>query len=154
MLEQIESLSLIISIIAITLTVVAMMVAYMFFTSTRQVTQLRLEQQQLTSELNTAFDVIKKLEQSVKSSRVAHDAQQAQLQEYLDLLATNNEQIQSIQIHAQEIDERDPQIKLYSKASTLLAEGANIDDIMAACDLDRAEVELLKNLHASNKNSS
>lgn len=150
MLELIESLSPIVAMIAITLTVVAIIVAVMFFASKRQVTQLHLEQRQLTSELNTAFDVIKKLEQSVKSSRVAHDAQQVQLQECLNLLASNSEQIQSIQAHAQEIDERDPQIKLYSKASILLAEGANIDDIMAACDLDRAEVELLKNLHASN----
>ena len=94
--------------------------------------------------------MIKKLEQSTKSTRVAHDALQLQLQECVDMLVINSEQIQSIQAHTQEIDQRDPQIKLYAKASTLLAEGANIDDIMAACDLDRAEVELLKNLHTNN----
>jgi uncharacterized protein HemX len=148
MLELIESLSPIVAMIAITLTVVAVVVAKMLFASKHQVTQLQLEQQQITSELNTAFDVIKSLEQAVKSLRIAHDAQQ--LQEHVELLAANNEQIQSIQAHAQEMDERDPQIKLYAKASTLLADGANINDIMAACDLDRAEVELLKNLHANN----
>jgi uncharacterized protein HemX len=150
MLELIESLSPIVAMIAITLTVVAVVVAKMLFASKHQVTQLQLEQQQITSELNTAFDVIKSLEQAVKSLRIAHDAQQLQLQEHVELLAANNEQIQSIQAHAQEMDERDPQIKLYAKASTLLADGANINDIMAACDLDRAEVELLKNLHANN----
>ncbi|MDC1347344.1 MAG: DUF2802 domain-containing protein [Glaciecola sp.] len=150
MLELIESVSLVVAMIAITLTVVAIVVAKIFFASKHEVKQVRLEQQQITSELNTAFDVIKKLEQSTKSTRVAHDALQLQLQECVDMLTVNSEQIQSIQAHTQEIDQRDPQIKLYAKASTLLAEGANIDDIMAACDLDRAEVELLKNLHTNN----
>lgn len=150
MLELIESVSLVVAMIAITLTVVAIVVAKIFFASKDEVKQVRLEQQQITSELNTAFDVIKKLEQSTKSTRVAHDALQLQLQECVDMLAVNSEKIQSIQAHTQEIDQRDPQIKLYAKASTLLAEGANIDDIMAACDLDRAEVELLKNLHTNN----
>lgn len=150
MLELIESVSLVVAMIAITLTVVAIVVAKIFFASKDEVKQVRLEQQQITSELNTAFDVIKKLEQSTKSTRVAHDALQLQLQECVDMLTVNSEQIQSIQAHTQEIDQRDPQIKLYAKASTLLAEGANIDDIMAACDLDRAEVELLKNLHTNN----
>lgn len=150
MLELIESVSLVVAMIAITLTVVAIVVAKIFFASKHEVKQVRLEQQQITSELNTAFDVIKKLEQSSKSTRVAHDALQLQLQECVDMLTVNSEQIQSIQAHTQEIDQRDPQIKLYAKASTLLAEGANIDDIMAACDLDRAEVELLKNLHTNN----
>jgi septal ring factor EnvC (AmiA/AmiB activator) len=150
MLESIESVSPVVAMIAITLTVVAIVVAKIFFASKDEVKQVRLEQQQITSELNTAFDVIKKLEQSTKSTRVAHDALQLQLQECVDMLAVNSEKIQSIQSHTQEIDQRDPQIKLYAKASTLLAEGANIDDIMAACDLDRAEVELLKNLHTNN----
>lgn len=150
MLESLESVSPVVTMIAITLTVVAIVVAKIFFASKYEVKQVRLEQQQITSELNTAFDVIKKLEQSTKSTRVAHDALQLQLQECVDMLAVNSEKIQSIQAHTQEIDQRDPQIKLYAKASTLLAEGANIDDIMAACDLDRAEVELLKNLHTNN----
>ena len=150
MLELIESVSSVVAMIAITLTVVAIVVAKIFFASKHEVKQVQLEQQQITSELNTAFDVIKKLEQSTKSTRVAHDALQLQLQECVDMLVINSEQIQSIQAHTQEIDQRDPQIKLYAKASTLLAEGANIDDIMAACDLDRAEVELLKNLHTNN----
>lgn len=150
MLESLESVSPVVAMIAITLTVVAIVVAKIFFASKDEVKQVRLEQQQITSELNTAFDVIKKLEQSTKSTRVAHDALQLQLQECVDMLAVNSEKIQSIQAHTQEIDQRDPQIKLYAKASTLLAEGANIDDIMAACDLDRAEVELLKNLHTNN----
>lgn len=150
MLESLESVSPVVTMIAITLTVVAIVVAKIFIASKDEVKQVRLEQQQITSELNTAFDVIKKLEQSTKSTRVAHDALQLQLQECVDMLAVNSEKIQSIQAHTQEIDQRDPQIKLYAKASTLLAEGANIDDIMAACDLDRAEVELLKNLHTNN----
>ena len=62
MLELIESLSPIVAMIAITLTVVAVVVAKMLFASKHQVTQLQLEQQQITSELNTAFDVIKSLD--------------------------------------------------------------------------------------------
>lgn len=151
MLESIETLSPIVALIAITLTLVAIVVAKILFASKHEVTQLKLEQHQLSSELNTAFDVIKRLEQSNKSARVAHDSLQLQVQECVALLATNSEQIQTIQAHTQELDERDPQIKLHAKASTLLADGANIDDIMAACDLDRAEVELLKNLHTSSQ---
>lgn len=76
MLESIETLSPIVALIAITLTLVAIVVAKILFASKHEVTQLKLEQHQLSSELNTAFDVIKRLEQSNKSARVAHDSLQ------------------------------------------------------------------------------
>lgn len=90
MVELIESVSPVVAMMAITLTVVAIVVAKIFFATKHEVKQVRLEQQQITSELNTAFDVIKKLEQSTKSARVAHDALQLQLQECVDMLASNS----------------------------------------------------------------
>lgn len=148
MLEAFDAYASYIAIIAVTLVVVAIVLGQLLFATKQSVAQLRLEQQQLSSELNTAFGVIKKLEQSAKSSRVAHDALQLQVQELNDALIDSSAQIESIKVHTEEIEQRDPQVKLYAKASALVADGASIDDIMSACDLDRAEVELLKNIHS------
>lgn len=43
-------------------------------------------------------------------------------------------------------EEDDPQIRMYKKATELAAKGLSVDEIMDACQLPRAEVEVLKGL--------
>ena len=42
-----------------------------------------------------------------------------------------------------EISQQDPAAKMYAKAHSLVASGASIEEIMDACDLPKAEVEVL-----------
>lgn len=47
----------------------------------------------------------------------------------------------------QELALKDPQGKLYSRATRMVQLGADIDEIMAECEMPRAEAELLISLH-------
>ena len=47
----------------------------------------------------------------------------------------------------QELALKDPQGKLYSRATRMVQLGAEIDEIMAECEMPRAEAELLITLH-------
>lgn len=59
----------------------------------------------------------------------------------------NEQQILSQKVAA--LGEQDPQIKLYAKAAKLIAEGADIEEIITACDLPRAELEILQSMQGS-----
>jgi hypothetical protein len=48
------------------------------------------------------------------------------------------------------LEEQDPALKMYSKASKLVEQGTAMDDIIEASGLPRAEVEVLISLHARN----
>ncbi|MGO4998536.1 DUF2802 domain-containing protein [Oceanisphaera sp. W20_SRM_FM3] len=47
----------------------------------------------------------------------------------------------------QELALKDPQGKLYSRATRMVQLGADIDEIMAECEMPRAEAELMITLH-------
>ncbi|MCC4263155.1 DUF2802 domain-containing protein [Oceanimonas baumannii] len=47
----------------------------------------------------------------------------------------------------QELALKDPQSKLYSRAARMVQLGADVEEIMAECDMPRAEAELLLSLH-------
>lgn len=57
------------------------------------------------------------------------------------------QQLQHTSRKQQELADRDPEARLYNKASKLVAEGATVEEIMSECELPRAEAELLMNLH-------
>ena len=60
-------------------------------------------------------------------------------------------EIQRLQAKQQDLDERDPEAKMYRKAGKLVESGASVEEIMQACELPRAEAELLISLHNSGK---
>lgn len=66
--------------------------------------------------------------------------------------------------HIQELDEKqtdienqlrelklqDPSLRLYQRAADLVKQGASIDEIIEACDIPRAEAEMLVMVHKQN----
>ena len=66
--------------------------------------------------------------------------------------------------HLQELDEKqtdienqlrelklqDPSLRLYQRAADLVKQGASIDEIIEACDIPRAEAEMLVMVHKQN----
>ncbi len=51
----------------------------------------------------------------------------------------------------QDIVTMDPENKLYSRAVKMVELGAGLDELIAECELPKAEAELLLNLHARKK---
>ncbi|GLP94949.1 DUF2802 domain-containing protein [Paraferrimonas sedimenticola] len=50
----------------------------------------------------------------------------------------------------EEVSQQDPQAKLYARASKMVALGASLDEIIAECEIPRAEAELLLRLNQAN----
>ncbi|MFC4699897.1 DUF2802 domain-containing protein [Glaciecola siphonariae] len=57
-------------------------------------------------------------------------------------------QLEKMGATIERLEEQDPALKMYSKASKLVEQGADMDDIIEASGLPRAEVEVLISLHA------
>lgn len=58
------------------------------------------------------------------------------------------EQLQTdLEYRLREVAEQDPESRLYQKAAKLVAGGASVEDLMEACELPRAEAELLLAVH-------
>ncbi|MDV2856469.1 MULTISPECIES: DUF2802 domain-containing protein [Oceanimonas] len=55
--------------------------------------------------------------------------------------------IAALREQQQELALKDPQSKLYSRAARMVQLGAGIEEIMAECEMPRAEAELLLSLH-------
>lgn len=52
-------------------------------------------------------------------------------------------ELDKLMAQVEELSDQDPAAKMYAKAHSLVAAGASIDEIMEACDLPKAEVEVL-----------
>ncbi|WP_088331515.1 DUF2802 domain-containing protein [Lacimicrobium sp. SS2-24] len=56
-------------------------------------------------------------------------------------------QLRQLQEKQQQLEEMEPESKLYSGAVKLLQQGASVEEVMQECELPRAEAELLFSLH-------
>ncbi|GGD57796.1 DUF2802 domain-containing protein [Lacimicrobium alkaliphilum] len=56
-------------------------------------------------------------------------------------------QLQQLREKQQELEEMEPDSKLYTGAVKLLKRGASVEDVMQECELPRAEAELLFSIH-------
>lgn len=56
--------------------------------------------------------------------------------------------LEKVESTIERLEEQDPALKMYSKASKLVEQGAAMDDIIEASGLPRAEVEVLLSLHS------
>ena len=55
-----------------------------------------------------------------------------------------------IENQLREIKLQDPSLRLYQRAADLVKQGASIDEIIEACDIPRAEAEMLVMVHKQN----
>lgn len=58
-----------------------------------------------------------------------------------------SEQCTQVENQLREVKNQDPSMRLYSRAAELVKSGADVNEIMQACDLPRAEAELLISMH-------
>jgi biopolymer transport protein ExbB/TolQ len=62
--------------------------------------------------------------------------------------------MEKVEDTVERLEEQDPALKMYSKASKLVEQGAAMSDIIEASGLPRAEVEVLLSLHSVKRKSS
>lgn len=68
-------------------------------------------------------------------------------QALIKLVRDLKEEQEQLAQRQQQFEFQDPEAKLYNRAVKLLEQGAGLDEIMDACELPRAEAELLMRIH-------
>jgi alanyl-tRNA synthetase len=139
---------------ALMLAIVAIIVAVM---TSRKHTELLERQQQRLLMLTEALGA---LEEQPKPRRSAADneavsklreeiAQWQRQQQHAIKQLEQQQQTQQEQFATtlQQLEQQEPEIKLYQRAAKLVEQGASVDDLMQACDLPRAEAELMLAMH-------
>jgi len=72
---------------------------------------------------------------------------EAEVSEIRQQLDTFSHELRQVENQTQQLQHEDPALRMYSKANELVAAGASIDDIIQACELPRAEAEILVGFH-------
>ncbi|WP_100642100.1 DUF2802 domain-containing protein [Alteromonas facilis] len=98
---------------------------------------------QLTLQMNHAHQQLRQQQQ--KSQEQISELSQ-QLDEMATSMAQLQQQLNDALIKLENIESNDPEVKLYQQARKLIASGADIDDIIEACGIPRAEIELLMSM--------
>jgi len=105
----------------------------------------------LISEMKLSIETLKNTskEQTSKQNNKSVETEQVvkQLEYRIGLLQSD---IVSLQEQVKQSFEQ-PEDKLYSRASKLLAKGADIEEIITECELPRAEAEMLFSMYKSDR---
>lgn len=124
----------ILALLALLLGMVALFVAWSMW---RQ-SQRKLEaMSRLMRELTRTRDSYRKQIEELQAANIGMGNKVGELYRQHDKLTEQQ----------QELALKDPQGKLYSRATRMVQLGAEIDEIMAECEMPRAEAELLITLH-------
>lgn len=146
------TIPLMIAIAALVLALLALTVV--IITARKQSQLIERQQQRLMMLTETASDVLELKHQLAQQSQ-SDDSQpleqvQKALTEHSNTLQQQVDQLQqeqqALQHKFQQLAEQDPGAKLYQRAAKLVADGATTEDIMQACDLPRAEAELIRTM--------
>ena len=103
--------------------------------------QKQKQQDEMLNELKMATTGISKKLLAVQQEITVPETESQSL---LDI----REQVVELAGKLQAMESSDPELKLYSRASKLIASGASLDEVMQECELPRAEAELMMSLHA------
>ena len=123
---------------------------------TRAKSQTRVLQRQLQSlkedQSASLKQAIKGQQQNIKLIEQENIEQHRLIKNMDDNLDQLRQNITALERQLQELQQRDPEVKLYQQAKQLIASGTSIDEVVESCGIPRAEAELLFSL--SNQNTS
>ena len=128
------------SILLVLVVVLSLLIVWLF-------KQIRSLQQGIKS-LEAKYD--SRLEETVSSVRnFAHQQNEEQAR---NLVVTRHIQalqgkFDALENQLREVKLQDPSLRLYQRAAELVKQGASIEEIMEACDIPRAEAEMLSMVH-------
>tara|TARA_Y100000052_G_scaffold3608_2_gene2928 strand:- start:1217 stop:1705 length:489 start_codon:yes stop_codon:yes gene_type:complete len=128
------------SILLVLVVVLSLLMVWLF----KQIRSL----QQGIKNLEAKYD--SRLEETVSSVRnFAHQQNEEQAR---NLVVTRHIQalqgkFDDLENQLREVKLQDPSLRLYQRAAELVKQGASIEEIMEACDIPRAEAEMLSMVH-------
>lgn len=128
------------SILLVLVVVLSLLMVWLF----KQIRSL----QQGIKNLEAKYD--NRLEETVSSVRnFAHQQNEEQAR---NLVVTRHIQalqgkFDDLENQLREVKLQDPSLRLYQRAAELVKQGASIEEIMEACDIPRAEAEMLSMVH-------
>ena len=134
------------SILLVLVVVLSLLIVWLF-------KQIRSLQQGIKS-LEAKYD--SRLEETVSSVRnFAHQQNEEQAR---NLVVTRHIQalqgkFDDLENQLREVKLQDPSLRLYQRAAELVKQGASIEEIMEACDIPRAEAEMLSMVHRQHAGS-
>ena len=102
--------------------------------------QSRRQQPVAAAKPSDADERVKRLEREFAELRRGSQA-------LIKLVRDLKEELEQLGQRQQQFEFQDPDAKLYNRAVKLLEQGAGLDEIMEACELPRAEAELLMRIH-------
>lgn len=108
-----------------------------------------LDAQQVMAE-SQIEPITEQLQQQVEKTQRADEQllEQDQVTKQLEhRIKVLQEQHQELQQYVQSIENQQPEDKLYSRASKLVALGADVDEIVRECDIPLAEAQMLIAVH-------
>lgn len=62
-------------------------------------------------------------------------------------VAQGQEKVEAVENQMRELQQQDPNMRLYHRAAAMVKAGASLEEVMSACDIPLAEAQLLMNLH-------
>ena len=131
------------SILLVLVVVLSLLMVWLF-------KQIRSLQQGIIN-LEAKYD--SRLEETVSSVRnFAHQQNEEQAR---NLVVTRHIQalqgkFDDLENQLREVKLQDPSLRLYQRAAELVKQGASIEEIIEACDIPRAEAEMLSMVHKQN----
>lgn len=101
------------------------------------------------SEQNSA-SAIARIEALAKNANNQQTEAQARTLVITRHLQELDEKQTDVENQLRELKMQDPSLRLYQRAADLVKQGASIDEIIEACDIPRAEAEMLMMVHKQN----
>ena len=104
--------------------------------------------QKLNNVMSSVPEQLNRLEQSkAEKVNLFEEHLQQHQADWSGQLSKINQRIDTFEAKLDAQAQQDPAAKMYNKANKLLQEGASDEDIMQACELPRAEVQILRDFH-------
>lgn len=142
MINTIFQLSVVVGLVILTI-----MLAKLFLKTRSEAQDLQQQLQSLKAQQSEALhQALKRQSQSIKL--VEHEnVEQQQLIQHMDgTISQLSQGIKALEQQLQELQQRDPEVRLYQQAKQLIASGTSIDEVVESCGIPRAEAELLFSL--------
>ncbi|NMP32938.1 DUF2802 domain-containing protein [Thalassotalea sp. M1531] len=146
------------TILALGLLIVLVTYSVLLFKFFRLSSQLKLLQSQITAtellngDLQMNLSTLHKEFTDFKVNCELAETENSQVSKQLEhRIKTLQQEQASINSQLIQVQEQQPQDKFYTRANKLAEKGADVEEIMAECDLPRAEVEMLLAIHKQGK---
>ncbi|MEG3768435.1 DUF2802 domain-containing protein [Alteromonas sp. 14N.309.X.WAT.G.H12] len=122
------------------LAVIAVLWLYWYFQIRLKTLQQHLQYQ--TDQAILLAEEVRTLENQITEMQTRSMVQGKHMQDL-------SQQFTQLENQLREVKTQDPSMRLYTRAAELVKSGADIDEVMQACDLPRAEAELLYSMHGT-----